>query len=52
MRLCGRPGCHGCPEARLLPDGVTIEIEDDDGDTVQMTKAEFETLKTTKIEDL
>jgi len=49
--LCGRPGAC-CPTVELLPDGLTIEIEDDDGDTVQMTKSEFEMLKTVELKDL
>ncbi len=52
MRLCHRPGCTGCPDVHLMPDGKTIEIEDDYGGNVQMTKTEFEQLKKTEIKDL
>jgi len=45
MKLCGRPGCNGCPDIHLLPDGVTIELEFDDGGMTQMTKAEFDDFK-------
>ena len=46
--LCGRPRAC-CPVARLLLDGVTVEIEDDDGDCVYMTQEQFEILKRTKL---
>jgi hypothetical protein len=48
--LCGRPNAC-CPTVELLPDG-TVEIEDDDGDTVHMTKAQYEILRTTKVDGL
>jgi hypothetical protein len=50
--LCGNPKGGCCPEARLLPDGKNIEIEDDSGDTIEMTKEQFEILKKTEIKDL
>lgn len=49
--LCNRPNAC-CPSVELLADGVTVEIEDDDGDTIQMTKAQFEILKNTNLKDL
>jgi len=52
MKLCGNPKGGCCPEVTLLADGLTIEIEDDDGDTVEMTKEQFEILKKTEIKDL
>ena len=48
VNLCGRP--HACcAVARLLYDGVTVEIEDDDGNCVYMTKEEFNNLKLTNL---
>jgi len=44
ITLCGRPNAC-CPTVELLPDGVTIEIEFDDGESTQMTKSEFENFK-------
>ncbi len=49
--LCNRPNAC-CPSVELLADGNTIEIEDDNGDTVQMTKSEFEELKKIELKDL
>ena len=51
VMLCGRPNAC-CPSVELLADGLTIEINDDYGGNVQMTKAEFEQLKQTNIKDL
>lgn len=50
ISMCGRPSC--CPTVELLPDGVTIELEDDDGDTVHMTKAQWEDLRKAEIKEL
>lgn len=50
--LCGRPGCNGCPSVELLADGLTVEINDDYGGSVQMTKAEYEELRKTAVKDL
>ena len=47
VMLCGRPNAC-CPEARLTYDG-TIEIEDDDGNCIYMTKEQFEVLKRTNF---
>jgi hypothetical protein len=48
---CSRPNAC-CPSIELLADGKTIEIEDDDGDTVDMTKKQWEDLRKIETKDL